>query len=901
MVSSRRLVWLALAILVLLSLGDTRSRNKNKDQKHLAKHANQEKQIKAHRRPQDHRHKDEHKKTGQQQQHQQNKKQKQEQQPRPGEKPKDKDNKTNKKKNKQKPKHNNDKKHRKQKKKKIKDGIHHAFAVGDIFCGNARGGACPEFLPCCSQWGFCGVGSQYCGWGCQGQFGQCGEDVIANDEPKGADDRLGDRRRTRKNGHSRKKKHRAPRRNPHGFDLQDRMRSAYSQEGLQLRIPASVPKLPPNGTLVNIAYFPGWTQYRGRGRSTCHQRPYLPSAIPWSSLDYVMFAFVYFDEDNELYPADPSDEDLYFTINRLKQPTQTRVMISIGGWGFTHPDSWRDEGTRHGFATMIRSADSRADFIESCIEFVRFYGFDGVDIDYEYPTFNEREFITLLFQEMRKAFDAEGSGLVLSLAGASFAEGVQGFELDKVAEAVDFMMIMAYDLYGSYDSTQLVNIHTTLFQTPTETHSGHSVQGAVELYLDHGVPREKLVLGLALYGKTFLLTDPHSIAPGHAHFSAAGDPTSCIETGGDMAYNEIAPLIRLGNTINPIWDKDSKAFYFVYGSQHNNWVGYDDRPSLDLKLQMAVELDLAGVMWWSLDQDLDATSQDPAHPIRKAKDAGGGGGGGGGGGEVQRRSIPQVPFRVPQEDIKVVSAAGPFPSSSPSPAPAPAPVAPEPETHLPEAPAKNKQKDTLYEATVSCPAIEMPPTHLATLSTNLLGKPGLVPYVAAKRKRCPVVVEYPHVLPAAPVGNIVMTKCVAPAGLSCPESWQAFVCQIHGWSAASPCYDKANLSPALYFYGDVALVRTTVRDRNVQNSVASSADRKNKQDGHKLSIPVGSKRPAYINQAQKVQLHKQLLKSIQEKKLRKQEREARMRSRRKMGMQKKDKKKEKARKDRTRA
>ncbi|KAG0018334.1 hypothetical protein BGZ81_010280 [Podila clonocystis] len=881
MVSSRRLVWLALAILVLLPLGETRSRN-NKDQKHLAKYANQEKHIKAHRRPQAHWHKDKHKKTGQQQQRQQNK-------------PKDKDNKTNKKKNKQKQKHNNDKKQRKQKKKKIKDGIQHALAAGDILCGNARR-ACPDILPCCSQWGFCGVGPPYCGSGCQGQFGQCGEDVIANDEPEGVDvdDRLGDRKRTRTNGHSRKKKHRAPWRNPHGFDLQDRMRSAHSQEGLQLRIPASVPKLPPSGTLVNIAYFPGWTQYRGHGRSTCHQRPYLPSAIPWSSLDYVMFAFVYFDEDNELYPADPSDEDLYFTINRLKQPTQTRVMISIGGWSFTHPDNWRDEGTRHGFATMIRSADSRADFIESCIEFVRFYGFDGVDIDYEYPTFHEREFMTLLFQEMRKAFDAEGSGLVLSLAGASFAEGVQGFELDKIAEAVDFMMIMAYDLYGSYDSTQLVNIHTTLFQTPTETHSGHSVQGAVELYLDHGVPRKKLVLGLALYGKTFLLTDPHSIAPGHAHFSAGGDPTSCIDSSGNMAYNEIAPLIRLNNSIKPIWDNDSKAFYFVYGSQRNNWVGYDDRPSLDLKLQMAVELDLAGVMWWSLDQDLDTTSQDPAHPIRKAKDDGGGGGSG----EVQRRSTPQVPFRNPQEDIKVV-AAGLLPS--PSPSPAPAPTAPEPETHVPEATAKNKQKDTLYEAAVSCPAINIPPTNLATMSTNVLGRPGLVPYVAAKRKRCPVVVKYPHVLPAAPVGNIVMTKCVAPAGRSCPESWQAFVCQTHGWSAASPCYDKAKLSPALYFYGDVALVRTTVRDRNVQNSVVGSVDRKNNQDGHKLSMPVGSKRPAYINQAQKVQLHKQLLKSIQEKKLRKKEKEAGRRSRRKMGMQKKDAKKDKTRKDRTRA
>lgn len=45
---------------------------------------------------------------------------------------------------------------------------------------------------------------------------------------------------------------------------------------------------------------------------------------------------------------------------------------------------------------------------------------------------------------MREAFDREGSGLVLSLAGASFQEGIQGFEMEKVAAYADFVMIMSY-------------------------------------------------------------------------------------------------------------------------------------------------------------------------------------------------------------------------------------------------------------------------------------------------------------------------------------------------------------------------------------------------------------------------------------------------------------------------
>lgn len=456
MVSSRLFVWgLVLVVLLVLlpTLGETRSKDKSR-QKNV-KHRDREEQDMRERhlhQPQAQlRHHDEQKKKKKKKKElhlhpPQNQKQRQKQRLELGsdtEKHKAKD--RNEKENRHKPKQDNDNKQKKQNKDKktIKDGMLHSLTV-DIHCG-AVDEACPDSLPCCSQWGFCGVGSLYCGQGCQEQFGQCGEDVTVDDDPKEADN-VGDNDgggRTNKNNRGGKKKKHAHR-NPHGFDLQDRMRSANSQEGLALRIPASVPKLPPKDTLVNIAYFPGWTQYRGQGRNNCHQRPYLPSAIPWSSLDYVMFAFVYFDEDNELYPADPSDEDLYFTINRLKQPTQTRVMISIGGWSFTHPESPRDEGMQHRFETMMRSANSRTQFIESCIEFVKFYGFDGVDIDYEYPTFHERKYVTLLFQEMRKAFDAEGSGLVLSLAGASFAEGIQGFELDKIAEVVDFMMIMTY-------------------------------------------------------------------------------------------------------------------------------------------------------------------------------------------------------------------------------------------------------------------------------------------------------------------------------------------------------------------------------------------------------------------------------------------------------------------------
>ncbi|KAF9567486.1 hypothetical protein EC968_003209 [Mortierella alpina] len=611
-----------------------------------------------------------------------------------------------------------------------------------------------------------------------------------------------------------------------GFDLQERKRSLPNQDGRRFRIPASVSKLPPNGTLVNIAYFPGWTQYRGQGRNSCHQRPYLPSSIPWASLDYVMFAFAYFDEDYQLYPADPSDENLYFTINSLKLPTNTRVMLSVGGWSFTHPESRRDEDTRHRFENMVRTAESRKAFINSCIEFCQFYGFDGIDIDYEYPTYNDREFVTALFREMRDAFDREGSGLVLSLAGASFVEGIQGYELDKVSMYTDFLMIMAYDLYTAYDLSHTVNIHTTLVQMPTEIHGGHSVQGAVEFYLDHGVPRQKLVLGMALYGKSFILTDPQQSTPGEAKFISGGDPTRCIETRGDIAFNEIANLIHPSGEqaaqITPLWDSNAKAFYFVYGD-HHNWVGYDDRPSLDLKLQMVTELNLAGVMWWSLDQDLDSTSEESAfYKQSHTNDT------------SKPTTPPQTPFRAPalnpseaEGHVEIEAAA-----SSLEKAP-----------KVPFVPATHEEAFHAQDLPTDCPPIGVPPASMTTISPESLGRPGLVPYVASKKTRCLAVIKERQTLPDTPVGNMVLVRCSGSVG--CVGTWQAYTCNPEGWSAPSACYERGSLSPSLYFYGELELVRAANRDRNV---VDASSGHGLSRASYKLSTQVGPNRPEYITQ-----------------------------------------------------
>ncbi|KAF9976122.1 hypothetical protein BGZ73_009097 [Actinomortierella ambigua] len=471
-----------------------------------------------------------------------------------------------------------------------------------------------------------------------------------------------------------------------------------------------IPKVPPakeNRPLINIGYYAGWTQSRGIHNKACQQRPYLPSDIPWSSMEYVMFAFAYIDDAAEIYPASEEDEKLYDQINQLKQATNTRVLLSIGGWAFTHPNGGEREDTRSRFANMVQTPEMRKQFIASCIAWCEYYGFDGIDIDWEYPPKSLRSFVTQLFQEMRSAFDNHGHGLVITIAGASSKESVEGFEFDKIVNAIDLFQIMSYDLYGWFDRSGIVNIHTSLVQMPTEHHRGHSVQSAVELFVDLGVPRSKIVVGMALYGKTFTLTNPQQTTPGIAHFRAAGPPAECTDSAGEIAYNEIASLMRHNR---PQWDPNAHAFYMVYGPHNDSWVGYDDRASVDLKLQLVTENELAGIMWWSLDQDLDRTSAWAGASTHKRHD---------------------------DQALFVASIA-------------------------PDGKTRNVQGDS------SCPVLAQPPGNLAAIPKNQLGQPGLVLYAAQKRTHCPALVQLPLALPRTPLGNTVFVKCPAVPG--CPTS-----------------------------------------------------------------------------------------------------------------------------------
>lgn len=124
-----------------------------------------------------------------------------------------------------------------------------------------------------------------------------------------------------------------------------------------------------------------------------------------------------------------------------KKKPSLQVLVSIGGW------------MSDGFSYMASTKTGRQEFIESCIDLIKQYDLDGIDLDWEFPTnggwgniaysdFDE-ENANLLLMEMRQKFNtafADSYKLITVASGAN-----QPWVTAEAFKALDYMNVMCYD------------------------------------------------------------------------------------------------------------------------------------------------------------------------------------------------------------------------------------------------------------------------------------------------------------------------------------------------------------------------------------------------------------------------------------------------------------------------
>lgn len=352
---------------------------------------------------------------------------------------------------------------------------------------------------------------------------------------------------------------------------------------------------PGSGSNRVVGYFAAWSVYA---------RNYHVADIPADRLTHVNYGFANLSPEGECvlgdewadtqkpYPGDDAADKTalkgsFHQLQLLKQShPNLKTLLSIGGW------TWSGN-----FSVAAETPAGRTKLVTSCVAMMNKYGFDGLDLDWEYPVGGgltpgrpqDKENFTALIAEFRRQI---GTGLFTIAAPAS-PKVAANIEIEKVVPNVDWLNLMAYDFHGAWDET--TGLNSALFSRPGDD---LSVDTAVKTYLAAKTPADKIVVGVAAYGRGFAKVG----ATNHGLDQPfTGTPMGTWEEGvfdfQDLQEN-YAP--KMQRTWDPVAMVPS-----LYDATTQTFISYEDPESAGLKGQYVHDHGLGGAMIWELSGDDD--------------------------------------------------------------------------------------------------------------------------------------------------------------------------------------------------------------------------------------------------------------------------------------------------------
>ncbi|KAF2714297.1 glycoside hydrolase family 18 protein [Pleomassaria siparia CBS 279.74] len=317
-----------------------------------------------------------------------------------------------------------------------------------------------------------------------------------------------------------------------------------------------------------IGYYQGWNT---RER-LCDKVS--PRQINTRGLNHLLYAFAFFHPQTfEMMPMNSDDLHLYGEFTALKR-NGLQTWIAIGG-------SFNDPGTEtyNSYSNMVSTETNRRAFIQSLIKFMDTYGFQGADIDWEYPAEPKRgggkedtDNLVLLMKEMKEQLGGRfGSSLTL----APDYWYLRGFKPAAMQDYVDWMGFMSYDLHGPWD-TDVKTLGSKVRPQTDITEIEKNMKPLCRWYASC----DKM-------GCSFVP-------------DIGGTAGSCTNFPGILSNLEIKRMIK-DEGIAPYLNKTAMVKYFTY--QGKSWVGYDDAETYAMKEGIADSYCLGGIMIWSVDFD----------------------------------------------------------------------------------------------------------------------------------------------------------------------------------------------------------------------------------------------------------------------------------------------------------
>lgn len=347
-------------------------------------------------------------------------------------------------------------------------------------------------------------------------------------------------------------------------------------------------EIEPNKNIWVTAYLASWQHNAGTAYSNWGQ--VRTQDIDWDAITHLIYFALNIGPDGRPSQSLNPEERGNFNEDRLRaivpaaHRNNTRILFSVGG-----------SGNYDSFSSAIKK-ENRTEFINTIINMIQTYGFDGVDLDMEpirkKDFSNFYQFVLSLEAHFASIQTWQGDEPMITIAALKGREVMELYS--RLQYHVEQINIMTYDMAQAWEGWQAW--HNSALHSDGVTFDGidkefSSIHQKVELALDAGIKRHKLGIGLDFYGYIW-----HGV-----HFKGKWENwpnqnLGIMERSGGVPYYELSNRFNLDDYS---WDEKAQSPYLNVENP-KAFVTFDNEQSMQAKVQYAMEQGLGGVMLWEL-------------------------------------------------------------------------------------------------------------------------------------------------------------------------------------------------------------------------------------------------------------------------------------------------------------
>ncbi|KAJ3671913.1 hypothetical protein LUZ60_007992 [Juncus effusus] len=318
--------------------------------------------------------------------------------------------------------------------------------------------------------------------------------------------------------------------------------------------------------------------------------------FPLSNINTSLYTHLYYssitiDYNQGLISLPPSDQVTYLinfssTLKSTNPSLKTLISVTANG----------------AFSNIVSDPNRRENFIDSTIKLAHENNFDGLDLSWQFPASStDMANLAQLLTEWRSKINEEiqnsSSPLILT-ATFYFSNHIfdtldqnLDYPIDSMSDNLDWVNILSFNLHKT--------TNVTVFDAPLYDRSSHSsVSYGIISWLDAGLSPCKIVFGIPLFGKTWVLRNKEKNELGSS-VVASGPKQKASNMTGIIAFKEIRDIFK-DSSVGISYDNKSVSSYLYTG---NLWLCFDSSKVVSEKLEFGLRYRLLGYFLWPISFD----------------------------------------------------------------------------------------------------------------------------------------------------------------------------------------------------------------------------------------------------------------------------------------------------------